>query len=384
MKRIYLSPPHLGNMEFEFVQEAFRSNWISTVGPHIEAFEAEIARYAGTKGAIVVSSGTAGLHLALRVHGVGPGDTVFVSTLTFIASVNPIIYQGAEPVFIDSEPDSWNMSPAALERALADAARKNRLPKAVIAVNLYGQSAKYDEIKALCAPYGIPVIEDAAESLGAEYKGRRSGSIGDIGVYSFNGNKIITTSGGGAVVSDNLEHLQIMKHWSTQARMPEIHYQHEEIGYNYRMSNILAGIGRGQLLELDGRVAARRKVFANYRERLGAIEGISFMPELAEGFSTRWLTAMTVDPSQCPVPVSRIIAALQENEIESRPVWKPMHLQPCFAGKEIYAHSPELNVAEQLFACGICLPSGSNLTEEEQSRVMDIIEEVIHKQSVSL
>lgn len=384
MKRIYLSPPHLGRREYEFVEEAFRTNWISTVGPHIEAFEAELAAYAGTKGAVVVSSGTAGLHLALRVHGVGLGDTVFVSTLTFIASVNPIIYQGAEPVFIDSDPDSWNMSPAALQTALDDAERNGCLPKAVIAVNLYGQSAKYDEIKALCAPYGIPVIEDAAESLGARYKGKASGSIGEIGVYSFNGNKIITTSGGGAVVSDNLEYLQKIKHWSTQARLPELHYQHEEIGYNYRMSNILAGIGRGQLMELDGRVAARRRIFANYERRLGLIDGISFMPELQEGFSTRWLTAMTLDSSKLPVTVTQIIAALQANGIESRPVWKPMHLQPCFEGKKIYAHAPDWNVAEQLFATGICLPSGSNLTEEDQNRVMDIIEQVIYKQAVSL
>lgn len=370
--RIYLSSPHMSGKEQSYIAEAFATNWIAPLGPHVDAFEKEIAAYAGVKEAAAVSSGTAAIHLALQLLRVGPGDQVFCSTLTFVASANPILYQGAEPVFIDSEPESWNMSPQALERALYAAAREGKLPKAVIIVNLYGQSAKMDELLEICAAYGVSVIEDAAESLGTVYKGRASGSFGKFGIYSFNGNKIITTSGGGMLISDDSEAIRQARFLASQARDPAIHYQHSRLGYNYRLSNVLAGIGRAQLAVLDERVAARRAIFERYVRELGDMPGFAFMPELECCVSNRWLTTLTIDPGAGLTPQD-LIAALAEENIEARPVWKPLHLQPLFANCRYFAHSEGESVSERLFDTGICLPSGSAMTEEEQERVIDCI-----------
>lgn len=377
--RIYLSPPHMSGNEQKYINEAFETNWIAPLGPNVDAFEKELAEYVGSKGAAAVSSGTAAIHLALRLLDVQQGDKVFCSSLTFIASANPILYQGAEPVFIDSEPDTWNMSPLALERAMEQAKKEGKLPKAVVVVNLYGQSAKMDEILAICNHYQVPVVEDAAESLGSTYKGKKSGTFGKFGIYSFNGNKIITTSGGGMLVSDDVEALQKARFLATQARDPAPHYQHSQIGYNYRMSNIVAGIGRAQLEVLDERVKARRAIFDRYVQALGDIEGIHFMPELEGTMSNRWLTTLTIDQQALGVTPMDIINALAEENIESRPVWKPLHLQPVFNGVTYYSHQEGWSVSDELFANGICLPSGSSMTVEEQNRVIDVIIKAIKR-----
>ena len=362
----------MSGREMIHVADAFASNWIAPLGPHVDAFERELAAYAGVRAAAAVSSGTAALHLAMRLLDVGPGDRVFCSTLTFVASANPILYQGAEPVFIDSEPETWNMSPRALRRALESAAHERALPKAAVVVNLYGQSANMEEICALCGRYGVPVIEDAAESLGATYQGRASGTFGRFGIYSFNGNKIITTSGGGMLVSDDAEAIRRARQLASQARDPAPHYQHSEAGFNYRLSNLLAGVGRAQLEVLDDRVNRRRAIFDTYREHLEHVPGIRFMPESPDGRSSRWLTAMTVDPSAAGVTVSELLDRLAEENIEARPVWKPLHLQPLFAGCRYYPHAE--SVSEQLFRIGICLPSGSAMTREEQMRVIACVQ----------
>ncbi|MFC0216475.1 DegT/DnrJ/EryC1/StrS family aminotransferase [Paenibacillus chartarius] len=377
--KIYLSSPHMSGREQDYVAEAFATNWIAPLGPHVDAFEAEFAAYVGVKAAAAVSSGTAAIHLALRLMGVGAGDIVFCSSLTFVASANPIVYQGAVPVFIDSEPDTWNMSPQALERALADAKASGRLPKAVIVVNLYGQSAKMDEITALCDQYGVPMLEDAAESLGSTYKGRASGTFGQYGIYSFNGNKIITTSGGGMLVSDDAEAMKTARFYATQARDPAPHYQHSQLGYNYRMSNVLAGIGRAQLQVLDERVKARRAIFETYREQLGGLPGVRMMPELEGTSSNRWLTAATIDEREAGVSVAALLDALAAENIEARPVWKPLHLQPLFERAAYYAHAERDSVSDTLFHTGICLPSGSNMTEEDQARVIECMTNLIRK-----
>ncbi|GAJ57234.1 aminotransferase [Geobacillus thermoleovorans B23] len=365
--------------EQTYIQEAFETNWIAPLGPNVDAFEKELAAYVGAKGAAAVSSGTAAIHLALRLLGVGREDVVFCSSLTFVASANPILYQGAEPVFIDSEPETWNMSPQALERAMEEAKREGKLPKAVIVVNLYGQSAKMDEILAICDRYGVPVVEDAAESLGSTYKGKKSGTFGKFGIYSFNGNKIITTSGGGMLVSDDVDALQRARFLATQARDPAPHYQHSEMGYNYRMSNIVAGIGRAQLQVLDERVKARRAIFDRYVQALGDIEGVQFMPELEGTMSNRWLTTLTIDQQALGVTPMDIINALAEENIEARPVWKPLHLQPVFNGVTYYPHREGWSVSDELFANGICLPSGSSMTIDEQNRVIDVIVKTIKR-----
>lgn len=382
VKRIFLSPPHLGEWEQAYAMEAFDTNWISSVGPHVDAFEREIAEYAGVREAVVLSSGTAALHLALKALGIKPGDTVFVSALTFVASVNPIVYEGAVPVFIDSERATWNMSPRALERAMDDAVVRHKLPKAIIVVNLYGQSANMDELKAIADAYGVPIVEDSAESLGATYRGKASGTLGAIGFYSFNGNKIITTSGGGAMVAKDPEILRKVKYWSTQAKVPARHYEHEEVGYNYRMSNVLAGIGRGQLKVLEERVAARRRVFDAYYRELSGIDGISFMPESPDGLSTRWLTALTLDPEIIPVKPTELMDELEQAQIESRPVWKPMQLQPLYRRSMYYAEEGG-SVSDELYARGVCLPSGSSLTEEDLERVIGGIKRVLRRESIS-
>lgn len=372
IKPILLSTPHMGDEELEFVLEAFETNWIAPVGPHVDAFEQEFCKVVGARHAAAVSSGTAALHLALQLVGVEPGDEVFCSTLTFIATANPIIYLGAKPVFIDSDRTSWNMNPGLLRSALDRRARLGKLPKAVILVHLYGQSADIEPILEACDRYEIPLIEDAAESLGATYKGRSPGSFGRIGIYSFNGNKIITTSGGGMLVSDDPDLVAKARFLATQARDTAPHYQHSEVGYNYRLSNVLAGIGRGQLRVLSDRVAARRRNFEVYQEALGNLSGIEFMPEAPFGRATRWLTCLTINPAAFGADRDHVRLALAKQQIEARPVWKPLHLQPVFAGCECIGGA----IAEDLFKHGLCLPSGSNLTTEELERVIYAITQV--------
>ena len=380
-ERIFLSPPHLGELEQKFVADAFATNWIAPLGPHVDAFERELAAYVGGGSVAALSSGTAAIHLALKLCGVVQGDEVFCSTLTFSATANPIVYQGATPVFIDSDPSTWNMSVGALERALMDAKHNGKLPKAVIVVNLYGQSADMDPILALCDEHGIPVIEDAAESLGATYKGKASGTLGKYGIYSFNGNKIITTSGGGALVSQDIAGMAKARFWATQARDAARHYQHSEIGYNYRLSNVLAAIGRGQLKNLHNRVEAKRRVFDRYFAVLGDVAGLEFMPEASFGNSNRWLTTLTVEPAICGVSCIEIMEALEQENIESRPVWKPMHLQPVFAHCRYYPHEEGNSISDGLFEKGICLPSGTAMTEKEQGRVIEVFSNVIEYRS---
>jgi dTDP-4-amino-4,6-dideoxygalactose transaminase len=367
--RIYLSPPHLGPRELELVQDAFASNWIAPLGPHVDAFEREFAAAVQTAHAAAVSSGTAALHLALRILGVGSGDEVVCPTLTFIASANPIVYERATPVFIDVSRSTWTLDPELLREELASAARRGKLPKAVISVDLYGQAADYDEILEACREYGVPLIEDAAEALGATYKGRPVGGFGRMGIFSFNGNKIITTSGGGMLVSDDPTLAERTRFLATQARDPAPHYEHSEVGYNYRLSNVLAAIGRGQLAVLQERVAARRRNFAYYRDRLGSVPGIVFMPEAPYGRSTRWLTVLQIDATVLGQTSEQVRLALATQEIEARPAWKPLHLQPVFRGARVRGGA----VAETIFRDGLCLPSGSALTELELERIAELV-----------
>ena len=371
-KPILLSTPHLGDRELEFVKEAFDTNWIAPVGPHIEAFEQEFCQVVDSQHAAAVVSGTAALHLALRLVGVGAGDEVFCSTLTFIASASPITYLGAKPIFLDSDRTSWNMNPVLLEDALKQRAKIGKLPKAVVVVHLYGQSADLQPIKATCDRYKIPLIEDAAEALGATYKGTSPGTWGTVGIFSFNGNKIITTSGGGMLVSDDGNLVEQARFLATQARDSKPYYQHSVIGYNYRLSNVLAGIGRGQLRVLSERVAARRRNFQIYQQALGHLPGIKFMPEAPYGKCTHWLSCLTIDPDAFGVDREQIRLALLEQQIETRPIWKPLHLQPVFADCECMGGK----VAEDLFQHGLCLPSGSNLSDADLERVSDAIKKL--------
>jgi pyridoxal phosphate-dependent aminotransferase EpsN len=370
-KRVFLSPPHLGDDEFRFVREAFETNWIAQVGPQVDAFEAEFAkRYCATH-AVAVSSGTAALHLAMRILDVGPGDEVLCSTLTFIASANPIVYRAARPVFVDSEEVSWNMCPKRLEEALETRRRKGRRPKAVIVVDLYGQCANYAEIVPICEAYGVPIVEDAAEALGSCCNGVPAGAFGAMGAFSFNGNKIITTSGGGMFVSGDAAIAARARYLATQAREQTAHYEHLEIGYNYRMSNVLAGIGLGQLRMLESRIQARRRIFDIYRQGLGDLPGVGFMPEAPWGRSTRWLTCITIDPAVAPTDREKVMLALQAESVESRPVWKPMHLQPVFLDMRTECFGGA--VAERLYAQGLCLPSGSALQDDELARIIGLV-----------
>ncbi len=369
MKRIYLSPPHLSGLEGQFLQEALESGWIAPLGPQVDAFEQEFAEAVGAKHALAVSSGTAALHLALILAGVGPGDEVVVSTLTFAASAFPVLYLGAKPVFVDSERTSWNMDPGLLAEFLEARAKKGRLPKAVVLVHLYGQSADIAPIQALCQEYGIPLVEDAAEALGSTYQGRSPGTFGLAGIFSFNGNKIITTSGGGMLVSEDGRLVAHARKLATQAREPVPWYEHREVGYNYRMSNLLAAIGRAQLRTLEERVQARRRIYERYVAGLSDLPGLSFQPEAPWGRHTRWLTVMLVDREAFGRGPEDIRQALEGLGIETRPVWKPLHLQPVFHGAETLGGG----VAEDLFARGLCLPSGSSLTPEEQDRVIEAI-----------
>ena len=415
--KIYLSSPHLGTQEFEFVREAFATNWIAPLGPHVDAFEREFGQIlqegteATEKNSVssvsscansqmhcaALSSGTAALHLALKLVGLQRGEDVFCSSLTFSASANPIVYEGAKPVFIDSERASWNMDPALLEKALEDRKKKGKLPRAVILVHLYGQCADIDAIMAVCNRYGVTVIEDAAEALGATYFSKKNfsqevtertenqtsvssvsscskqavspGTLGKLGIFSFNGNKIITTSGGGMLVSNDESLIKKARFWATQSRDPAPHYQHSEIGYNYRLSNVLAGIGRGQLQVLADRVNARRAKCAYYEKAFADLPGISFMPEAPWNRCTRWLTCILVDPAAFGADREAIRLALEAENIEARPVWKPMHLQPVFADCDRFGGE----VAEGLFNRGLCLPSGSNLSEGDLARVVAVV-----------
>jgi dTDP-4-amino-4,6-dideoxygalactose transaminase len=367
--RIYLSPPHLGEAELELVKDAFASNWIAPVGPHVDAFEREFAAYLGVAHAAALSSGTAAIHLALRLLGLRPGEEVICSTLTFAASANPIVYEGGTPIFIDSEETTWNMDPTLLGEELEVCAANGRLPRAVIVVDLYGQSANYEPILDVCVRYDVPVIQDSAEALGATYKERKVGTQGRCGIFSFNGNKIITTSGGGMLVSNNPDLIERARFLAMQARDPAPHYQHSTIGFNYRMSNVLAAIGRGQLRVLGERIASRRRNFERYKAVLGAAPGIGFMPLASYGEPNYWLTCITIDPETFGATREDARLALANHNIEARPIWKPLHLQPVFAHCRVCGGS----VAETLFARGLCLPSGSSLTDAELDRVCAII-----------
>lgn len=366
--RLFLSPPDLDGREKELVLEAFATNWIAPVGPHLNAFEQEMADTIGVPHAVALSSGTAGLHLALLAHGVAPGDTVYCSSFTFVATANPILYCGAQPVFLDSEERSWNLDPDLLGEALEDANRENRLPKAVIAVDLFGQCADLPAIRNHCARFGVPLIEDAAEALGARCGKKSAGSFGDSAVFSFNGNKIITTSGGGMFVSRDEALAQKVRKWATQAREPAYHYQHAELGFNYRLSNVLAGIGRGQLERLEHKVARRREIFERYREAFADLP-LSWMPETDFGpgsRATRWLSCLLLEKG-APLDPWQICEAMDRHNIECRPVWKPLHLQPLYEGSRWIGG----NVCENIYQNGLCLPSGSGMTDDEQLRVVD-------------
>lgn len=355
----------MSGLEQEFVADAFASNWIAPLGPHVDAFEREMCQAVGAGAAAALSSGTAALHLALRLLGVTRGDEVFVPSLTFSASANPVVYEGGVPVFIDSERTSWNVDPELVAAQLEKRARAGRLPRAVVVVHLYGQTADMDPILEACARYEVPVVEDAAEALGASYRGRAPGTMGRVGIYSFNGNKVITTSGGGMLVSDDLELVAHARKLATQAREPQPHYEHREIGYNYRMSNVLAAIGRAQLQVLEERVRARRRNFDFYLQALGDLPGLTFMPEAPWGVHSRWLTCLLLDPAEFGADREAVRLALEAENIEARPLWKPMHMQPVFARCERVRGA----VAQDLFDRGLCLPSGSNLTEGDLDRV---------------
>lgn len=363
-KKIWLSSPHMSDEGYEkqFVQDAFDTNWIAPLGPNVNGFESELAEKVGAKHAAATVTGTAALHLALEAAGVGEGDIVFCQSLTFSATANPIIYQNATPVFIDSDMETWNMDPNALEEAFI----KYPQVKAVMIVHLYGLSADMDRIMEICNRYNVPVIEDAAESLGTFYKGQHTGTIGEYGIFSFNGNKIITTSGGGMFVSDNKEKVEKVRFWSTQARDDARHYQHSELGYNYRMSNVAAGIGRGQLKVLDQRVAKKRYIYNFYKNELGHLEGINFMPENIWNEPNFWLSAITLDG---PVKPLDMMKALEAENIESRPIWKPMHLQPFFEKYDYIGGT----VGQYLFENGVCLPSDTKMTDEDLDRVCSVI-----------
>ncbi|MDO9551477.1 aminotransferase class I/II-fold pyridoxal phosphate-dependent enzyme [Rhodonellum sp.] len=389
--KIWLSSPHMGGQESVYVQEAFDTNWIAPIGPHLTQFENNLSKISNGFPVAALSSGTAALHLALVMLNVQPGDYVICQSLTFAASANPIRYQGAVPVFVDSEEDTWNMCPEALEEAIKACmdgsvaedfpahlnldAKKGKKPKAIIPVHLYGMPAKMDQIMEIANRYGIPVVEDAAEALGSNLNGQACGTFGEFGVYSFNGNKIITTSGGGALLGPEVNWIDRARYLATQARTPAAHYQHVDIGYNYRLSNVSAAIGLGQLEVLSERVAQRRENFSFYRQELTVIPGISMLPELEGYYANRWLSAITVDPSQTHGKTRETIRlALEEENIESRPIWKPMHLQPVF---ENYPYYGAKRVSEKIFEDGLCLPSGSNLEKSDLVKTVEMIKQLL-------
>lgn len=371
-KRIYLSSPHMCGLEEKFVKEAFDTNWVAPLGPNVDFFEKEVAEYVGVKSAAALISGTAAIHLALKSVGLKEGDRVFCSSLTFSASCNPIMYEKGEPVFIDSEPESWNMSPVALQKAFEEAEKTGKLPKAVIVVHLYGQSSDMDKIKEICDKYNTLIIEDAAESLGATYKGKQTGTIGEYGIYSFNGNKIITTSGGGMLVSNNEEQIKNCRYWATQARNNYPYYHHTELGYNYRMSNVLAGIGRGQIRVIDERIKKKKEIYETYKEAFKEIKVIEMMPICEYGEPNYWLSCMTL-AEESKVKPTDIIEALGKENIEARHIWKPMHTQPYYEKYDFYMHGEGNPVSEIIFENGLCLPSDTKMSKEEQERVIKII-----------
>jgi len=373
--KIWLSPPHMSGEELKYVHEAFESNWIAPLGPHVDEFENEMCNYLGATHAAALSSGTAAIHLALIFLGVKSGDEVICQSFTFSASANPIVYQQATPIFIDSEKETWNLDPHLLEDAINVGIKRGKRPKAVIAVHLYGQSCKIDEIISICKKYEIPLIEDAAEALGSESNGKKLGTFGDFGILSFNGNKIITTSGGGMLISENEELIKKAKFLSTQARDDAPHYEHSQIGYNYRMSNVLAGIGRGQLEVIEDRVQRKREIFEYYKNQLSGIPGILFQPEIENTKSNKWLTAITIDPEIAGTNREEVRLAFEEENIDSRPLWKPMHLQPIFKDAPSYLNG----ISEKLFCDGLCLPSGTNLNDDELEYICKIIKNEFKK-----
>ena len=367
--RLYLSPPHLMGDEMVLLQEAVESGWVAPLGPMVDAFEAECAAVAGSKGGLATTTGTAAIHLALRVLGVGPGDVVLVSTLTFIGSVTPILQLGATPVFLDSDADSWTLDPKLLRSTLEELTNEGKRIGALLVVHLYGQCADMNPILAACDEFDVPVVEDAAEALGATYWERPAGGMGVMGTFSFNGNKIITTSGGGMLVSNDLSLIEHARKLATQAREPESHYEHVEWGYNYRMSNLLAAVGRAQLSALADRVELRRQIFAYYKMNLSDLPGIAFMPEAPWGRSNRWLTCLTIDPDVFGADREHVRLALEKENIEARPVWKPMHLQPVFQSLPKFGG----DVSERLFQTGLCLPSGTAMSTNDCDRVINVI-----------
>ena len=370
MKRIYLSVPHMGGDEETFVREAFASNQLSSVGSQLDAFEHEMSSLVGLP-SVALSSGTAAIHLGLRLLGVSPDDEVVTPTLTFVATVNPVRYLGAKPIFVDSERASWNLDPELLTGLLKKRAARNRLPRAVVAVHLYGRSADMDPIFEICDRYEVPVLEDAAQAMGATYKGKHVGSRGAVSAFSFNGNKIITTTGGGMLMAQKPEWVDKARFWSTQARDPGIAYEHSDIGYNYRLSNVLAAIGRGQLRVLGERLQQRRAIFVRYCDAFADLPGIEPMPEPSWGVHTNWLSCFLIHQTQFGASRDEVMDALAAQNIEARPVWKPMHMQPLWIGIERVGGS----VAEELFAMGICLPSSTSISLAEQERVITIIRE---------
>lgn len=390
-QHIFLASPHMSDegYEKEFVKEAFDTNWIAPLGKNVTEFEKEMTEKLGAKSAVALSAGTAAIHMALKSIGVGQGDLVFCQSLTFSATANPITYEKAVPVFIDSEASTWNMSPSALQKAFDKYEKLGRLPKAVMAVHLYGNCAHIEEIADICKRYGVPLVEDAAESLGSTYQGKYTGTFGDYGIISFNGNKIITTSGGGMLLvqtEDAEERAKKVLFWSTQARDAARWYQHSEIGYNYRMSNVVAGIGRGQLKVLDQRVEKKRYIFEYYKKRLGHLQGITFQPQSEDTYSNCWLTAIQLS-DDCKVRPLAIMTALEEDDVESRPIWKPLHLQPVFADCDFISDVENLHITEEemgadnsisgeIFRRGVCLPSDSKMTDADLERICSVVEKL--------
>ncbi|HEY4651191.1 MAG TPA: aminotransferase class I/II-fold pyridoxal phosphate-dependent enzyme [Pontibacter sp.] len=368
--RIFLSVPHMGGHERNYVQKALEDNWVTTIGPNIPGFEHDICQHTNAQHAVALSSGTAALHLALRVLGVQPGDEVICSTFTFVATANPILYVGATPVFVDSEPETWNMDPALLEQAIQAGIARNKKPACILLVHLYGMPAKLKEIMEVANRYEIPVLEDAAEALGSRYSGHQVGTFGRVGVFSFNGNKIITTSGGGALITAEEELAKQAEYLANQAKDPAPFYQHSQMGYNYMLSNVSAGIGRGQLDVLEKRVKQRREIYSYYKDQLHDMEGLYFAPEAKGCFSNRWLTTVLLPEGFAPEQVRQ---ELERENIETRPLWKPMHQQPLFAGHTYYGNG----TSDQLFARGLCLPSSSSLTEEELDKVVRTLRQAL-------
>jgi len=374
--KIFLSPPNMCGKELEYVKECFDTNWIAPYGPQLDAFEKEMASYISVDKALAVTSGTAAIHLALRWYDVKPGDIVFCSDFTFIGSCTPILYQNALPVFIDSEPDSWNMSPVALEKAFEWARAENKMPKAVIIVDLYGESADWDSLLTICRKYGVPVIEDAAESVGTVFKGKKCGSFGDISILSFNGNKILTTSGGGMVLSNNLQAIEKMRFWATQAREAAVHYEHKEYGYNYRMSNICAAIGRGQLTYIEEKLNKRIGLHERYIKEFEDIPA-HIKTHADRGRTNSWLNLLYVDTDD--ITPMEIITRMQNARIETRPAWKPMHMQPLFADALSFSHHEDSFTDEEVFSRALCLPSGDGMSEEDIAFVVEELKKCFRK-----